>query len=70
MLKHNDKPIYTARGKGGQYILIMPEQKVVAVILQEWNLQKDFERENAYLCKLLSLLTKENKRTAYKTLHE
>lgn len=70
LLNYNDKPVYTARGKGGQYILILPEEKVVAIILQEWNLQKDFEKENAYLCKLLSILTKENKRTAYNTAHE
>jgi CubicO group peptidase (beta-lactamase class C family) len=70
LLNHNDKPVYTARGKGGQYILILPEEKVVAVILQEWNLKKDFGKENAYLCKLLSILTKENKRTAYNTAHE
>jgi CubicO group peptidase (beta-lactamase class C family) len=65
LLDYNDKPVYTARGKGGQYILILPKEKVVAVILQEWNLQKDFGKENAYLCRLLSILTKENKRTAY-----
>jgi CubicO group peptidase (beta-lactamase class C family) len=70
LLNHNGKQIYTARGKGGQYVLIMPVQKVVAVILQEWNLKKDFEAENAYLCKLLSLLTTENKRTAYNTVHK
>jgi len=70
LLNYNDKPVYTARGKGGQYILILPEEKVVAIILQEWNLQKDFEKENAYLCKLLSILTKENKRTTYNTAHE
>ncbi len=60
LLNYDDKTIYTARGKGGQYILIIPEQKIVAVILQEWNLQKDFKSENAYLCQLLSLLTKES----------
>ncbi|MBC3539999.1 serine hydrolase domain-containing protein [Rufibacter sediminis] len=70
LLNYNDKPVYTARGKGGQYILLLPEEKVVAVILQEWNLQKDFGKENAYLCKLLSLLTKENKKTAYNTAQE
>jgi CubicO group peptidase (beta-lactamase class C family) len=58
LLTHDDKPVYTARGKGGQYILIMPEQNTVAVILQEWNLQKDFKTENAYLCSLLSILSK------------
>lgn len=65
LLKHNNKLVYTARGKGGQYILIMPEQKVVAVILQEWNMQKNFEAENAYLCQLLSLLTTKSTRSAY-----
>ena len=70
LLDHNNKLIYTARGKGGQYILILPEEKVVAVILQEWNLQKDFKKENAYLCKLLSILTNENKKTTYNIAHE
>ncbi|RNI30023.1 class C beta-lactamase-related serine hydrolase [Rufibacter immobilis] len=70
LLNYNDKPVYTARGKGGQYILILPEQKTVAVILQEWNLQKDFGKENAYLCQLLSILTKENNQTAYSTAHK
>ncbi|OKL41995.1 serine hydrolase domain-containing protein [Pontibacter flavimaris] len=59
LLNYNGKPVYTARGKGGQHILILPEEKVVAVILQEWNLQKDFETENAYLCRLLAILTRE-----------
>ncbi|MCX2739628.1 serine hydrolase domain-containing protein [Pontibacter anaerobius] len=70
LLNHNNKPVYTARGKGGQYILLLPEQKVVAVILQEWNLRKDFEKENAYLCKLLSILTKENTGTASGLAHK
>ncbi|MGV3539311.1 MAG: serine hydrolase domain-containing protein [Rufibacter sp.] len=65
LLEYNGKIVYTARGKGGQYILILPDEKAVAVILQEWNLQKDFRKENTYLCKLLSILTKENKMTAY-----
>lgn len=59
-LLYNGQIIYTAKGKGGQYILILPEQKVVPVILQEWNLQKDFKKENGYLCMLLSLLTNKN----------
>ncbi|AKD04831.1 serine hydrolase [Pontibacter korlensis] len=62
LLKHNDKLIYTARGKGGQHILIIPEQKVVAVILQEWNMRKDSKSENAYLCGL-RLNAKESPRT-------
>ena len=65
LLNHNGNTVYTARGKGGQYLLIIPEQKVIAVILQEWNMQKDFKTENALLCKLLSLVTTENKITAY-----
>ncbi|TPE46305.1 serine hydrolase domain-containing protein [Pontibacter mangrovi] len=60
LLEHQGKPVYTARGKGGEYILILPEQNAVAVILQEWNLQKDFKKENGYICELLSLLTSEN----------
>ncbi|WP_188499804.1 serine hydrolase domain-containing protein [Pontibacter amylolyticus] len=70
LLDYNGNLKYTARGKGGQHILILPEENVVAVILQEWNMQKDVVKENAYLCKLLSLLTKENKTTAYNTAHE
>jgi CubicO group peptidase (beta-lactamase class C family) len=57
ILNYNDKSIYTARGKGGQYILIIPDQHVVVVIIQEWNLRKDFKTENGFLCKLLSILT-------------
>lgn len=56
ILNHNDKTIYTARGKGGQYVIIIPEQKVIIVVLQEWNLQKEFKIENGYLCKLLSIV--------------
>jgi len=70
LLNYNGKLLYTARGKGGQHILILPEENVVAVILQEWNMQKDVVKENAYLCKMLSILTKENKRNAYNTEHE
>lgn len=60
LLNYNGKIVYTARGKGGQHLLILPEENIVAVILQEWNLQKDVVKENAYLCKLLSILTKDN----------
>ncbi|SFG45355.1 serine hydrolase domain-containing protein [Pontibacter chinhatensis] len=70
LFSYNNKPVYTARGKGGQHILILPEQKVVVVILQEWNLQKDFERENAYLCQLLALLTKEDAGSNRAIAHE
>ncbi|WP_276496324.1 serine hydrolase domain-containing protein [Pontibacter litorisediminis] len=59
LFNHNGKQIYAARGKGGQHVLLIPEQGVVAVILQEWNLQKDAKSETAYLCKLLSLVTSE-----------
>jgi CubicO group peptidase (beta-lactamase class C family) len=56
ILKFNNKTIYTARGKGGQYILLIPDKNIVIVILQEWNLRKDFNKENAFLCKLLSIV--------------
>lgn len=56
ILNFNHKTIFTARGKGGQYVLIIPDKQIVIVILQEWNLRKDFKTENAYLCKLLSIL--------------
>ncbi|WP_242927000.1 serine hydrolase domain-containing protein [Pontibacter vulgaris] len=70
LLNHNGNTVYTARGKGGQYLLIIPEQKVIAVILQEWNLQKDFKKENAYLCKLLSLITTESIGTTNNVAHK
>ena len=60
LLNYENKIIYTARGKGGQYILLLPEENIVIVILQEWNLQKDFKTENGYLCKLLSILSNKN----------
>jgi CubicO group peptidase (beta-lactamase class C family) len=69
LFSHNNKPVYAARGKGGQHVLILPEQKVVAVILQEWNLQKDAKKENAYLCQLLSILTNENDSTPHSIAH-
>lgn len=56
ILKFNNKTIYTARGKGGQYILLIPDKNILIVILQEWNLRKDFNKENAFLCKLLSIM--------------
>lgn len=56
VLKFNNKTIYTARGKGGQYILLIPDKNIIIVILQEWNLKKDFKIENAFLCKLLSIV--------------
>jgi CubicO group peptidase (beta-lactamase class C family) len=55
-LKYNDKTIFTARGKGGQYVLLIPDKNIIIVILQEWNLKKDFKSENAFLCKLLSIV--------------
>ncbi|MDX5437699.1 MAG: beta-lactamase family protein, partial [Pontibacter sp.] len=66
LLNFNNQVIYTARGKGGQHVLVIPEQNVVAVILQEWNRQKDFEKENAYLCQLLSILTTNERQLAGK----
>ncbi|MEY3422649.1 MAG: hypothetical protein RIR48_2974 [Bacteroidota bacterium] len=56
ILKFNNKTIYTARGKGGQYVFLIPDKNIVIVILQEWNLKKDFKNENAFLCKLLSIV--------------
>jgi CubicO group peptidase (beta-lactamase class C family) len=56
----NNRAIFAARGKGGQYILLMPHKNVLIVVLQEWNLQKDFKTENAYLCKLLSIIDGDN----------
>ena len=49
--------IYTARGMGGQYIMILPKQNMVVVIVQAWKFNKDLKSENEFLCKLLSLIT-------------
>ena len=56
ILNYQGHEIYTARGKGGQYLMVIPEIKAVVVIIQEWNLKKEFERENNLLCDLLSIL--------------
>jgi CubicO group peptidase (beta-lactamase class C family) len=56
ILNFNNKTIYTARGKGGQYVLLIPDKNILIVILQEWNLKKDFKNENDFLCKLLSIV--------------
>lgn len=56
ILDYQGHKIYTARGKGGQYLMILPEINSVVVILQEWNLKKDFDVENNLLCDLLSIL--------------
>ena len=56
ILKFNNKTIFTARGKGGQYVLLIPDKNIIIVILQEWNLKKNFKNENAFLCKLLSIV--------------
>ena len=57
LLKYNDEMIYTARGMGGQYIMILPKQNMVVVIVQAWKFNKDLKSENEFLCKLLSLIT-------------
>jgi len=58
ILKTKDnKIIYTARGKGGQHIILMPDKKIVIVVLQEWNpLKKNGAVENKLLGELLSIL--------------
>lgn len=56
LLNYQGHIIYTARGKGGQYVMVIPEINIVVVIIQEWNLKKEFDIENQLLCDLLSIL--------------
>ena len=56
LLDYQDHKIYTARGKGGQYLMVIPEINAVVVIFQEWNLKKNFALENKLLCDLLAIL--------------
>ena len=44
--------------------MVIPEIKAVVVIIQEWNLKKEFEIENKLLCDLLSILFG-NEKTAH-----
>ncbi len=64
LLDYQGHKIYTARGKGGQYLMVIPEIDVVVVILQEWNLKKEFSIENNLLCDLLSILFNNEKNIA------
>jgi CubicO group peptidase (beta-lactamase class C family) len=51
------KTIYSARGKGGQHIMLVPEKNMVVVLLQEWNpLIKKAELEDRMLTGLLGVL--------------
>lgn len=56
ILDYQGHTIYTARGKGGQYLMLLPEKNAIVVIFQEWNLKKKFKKENALLCDLLKIL--------------
>lgn len=58
ILKTKDhKTIYTARGKGGQHIILIPDKRITAVIVQEWNpLKKNPIIENKLIGELLSIL--------------
>jgi CubicO group peptidase (beta-lactamase class C family) len=58
LLKYNNEMIYTARGRGGQYVMVIPKQNMVIVIVQAWKLNKDLKSENEFICKLLSLIVK------------
>jgi len=62
LLDYQGHKIYTARGKGGQYVMVIPEIKSVVVIIQEWNLKKEFNKENKLLCDLLFILFNAEKR--------
>lgn len=68
ILKFNNRTIFTARGKGGQYVLLIPDKNITIVVLQEWNLKKDFKTENAFLCRLLSIVD-ENIKEGTNTQH-
>lgn len=61
LLNYENEMIYTARGMGGQYIMVIPNQDLVVVIVQAWKLHKDLKAENKFLCKLLSLIIKADK---------
>jgi len=53
----DNRTIYTARGKGGQHIILIPDKRIVVVIIQEWNpLKKNEIIENKLLGELLSIL--------------
>ncbi len=53
----DDKTIYSARGKGGQHIILIPDKRIIAVIVQEWNpLKKNPIIENKLIGELLSIL--------------
>jgi len=56
ILDYKDHIIYTARGKGGQYLMLLPEKNVIVVVFQEWNLKKQFKQENGLLCDLLAII--------------
>ncbi|OJJ17735.1 hypothetical protein BKI52_28135 [marine bacterium AO1-C] len=56
ILDYKDHIIYTARGKGGQYLMLLPEKNAIVVVFQEWNLQKQFKKENGLLCDLLAII--------------
>lgn len=64
ILDYQGHIIYTARGKGSQYLMVIPEINAVVVIIQEWNLKKEFEIENNLLGDLLAILFT-NEKTAY-----
>ncbi|MEB8346777.1 serine hydrolase [Flavobacteriaceae bacterium KMM 6898] len=64
LLDYQGHKIYTARGKGGQYLMVIPEINAVVVIIQEWNLKKEFEMENNLLCDLLAILLNNTKNSA------
>ena len=66
LLDYQGHNIYTARGKGGQYVMVIPELNAVVVVIQEWNLKKEFEIENTLLCDLLAILFNNKKNDSQK----
>ena len=66
LLDYQGHNIYTARGKGGQYVMVIPELNAVVVVIQEWNLKKEFEIENTLLCDLLAILFNNKKNNSQK----
>ena len=48
--------------------MVIPEINAVVVIIQEWNLKKEFSIENNLLCDLLALLFNNKKNSAQQLL--
>jgi CubicO group peptidase (beta-lactamase class C family) len=57
IFKKDNETIYSARGKGGQHLMVIPSRNMLVVVLQEWNpLKKNARVEDELLGNLLELL--------------